>query len=60
MRQLILLNQFFSHVRFIKVLIIEIRSVKTTNRNLWNQGKKLVVTKAKTFLVVSVLFPGCT
>lgn len=42
------------------MLIIEIRSVKTTNRNLWNLGKQLVVTKAKTFLVVSVLFPGFT
>lgn len=60
MRQLILLNQLFSHVQLTQVLIIEIRLVKTTNRNLCNLGKQLVISKAKAFLVVSVLFPGCT
>lgn len=60
MRQLILLNQLFSHVQLIKVLVMEIRLAKTTNRNLCSLGKQLVISKAKTFLVVSVLFPGCT
>lgn len=60
MRQLILLKQLFSHVQSIKVLIIEIRLVKTTNRNLCSLGKQLVISKAKTFLVGFVLFPGCT
>lgn len=57
MRQLIFLNQLFSHVQLIKMLITEIRLIKTTNRNLCSLGK---ATEAQTFLVVSVLFPACT